>query len=218
MIGERVHVEHGNAFDPRNQPGDERAFFGCVAHAAIERAIRSPVRTPMRKHYCWSTRVGHWLFFRYGKYLSVKARVLETLGRHDAARECAAFLDYWGQSEWGDPNGMLRAVERYLASTPIDYLVCGHSHQAGAVRFPSGTYINTGSWTFDDSTYAIYRDGAVEVRRWPRDTLITDEDYRGVLGPHRDKSFFDWWDCFYRGWFRYDVDAMNRAAAGEPPR
>ncbi|MFC1706027.1 hypothetical protein ACFL59_04285 [Planctomycetota bacterium] len=41
---------------------------------------------------------------------------------------------------------------------------------------------------------------------------------RVILGPHRKRTFFDWWRAFYRGWFRYDVPAMNRAATlGEDP-
>jgi UDP-2,3-diacylglucosamine pyrophosphatase LpxH len=216
MLGDHVRVEHGNAFDARNQSDDEWAFWGCVIHAALERVIGSPVRTPMRKHYCWSTRLGHWLFFRYGQYISLKGRAYEVLSRPEVARDCAAFLDYWGACEWGDPNGMIPRVEAYLSTSPVGTLVCGHSHQPGVVELPGGKYVNSGSWTFDDSTYVAYRDGEVEVRSWPDHRRITDEEYRGALGPHRGKSFFDWWQKFYRGWFRYDVDAMHRAAAGDP--
>ena len=53
---------------------------------------------------------------------------------------------------------------------------------------------------------------ALCVRRWPGGEEIRDEEYRGILGPDRDKSFFDWWQAHYRGWFRYDVQAMERAA------
>ena len=102
-----------------------------------------------------------------------------------------------------------------LQREDIDVLILGHSHAPGEVRLPGGTYVNTGSWTYADSTYVIVDRGIPQARRWPSDVRIRDEEYRGILGPHGDKTFFDWWEAFYRGRFRYDVDGMIRAAHGE---
>jgi len=217
-IGERVLVEHGNAFDARNLPGDRKAFWGARAHATIERVIRSPVRIPMRKHYRWSTRLGHWVFYRYGAYRRAKAIVLRRLGRDEAALRCLEFLDYWGGGEWGDIHALLEPAAGVLAGSGCGVLVWGHAHQAGRVVMPGGVYANTGSWTYADSTYAVIRDGDVTVREWPSQREIGDEEYRGALDRGDDRSFFDWWARFYRGWFRYDVDAMHRAARGDRER
>jgi len=93
-------------------------------------------------------------------------------------------------------------------------LVCGHSHQPGVVAVPGGTYVNTGSWAFEDSTYATYADGRIEVRRWPEQAAIHDEEYRGILGADAGKSFFDWWAAHYRGFLRYDLgEPSERLAA-----
>jgi UDP-2,3-diacylglucosamine pyrophosphatase LpxH len=215
FIGPRIRVEHGNAFDPRNQPGDRLAFWGSRAHAALERVIRSPVRIPMRKHYCWSTRLGHWIFFRYGLYRTGKAGLLRRLGRDTETRRCREFLDYWGQGEWGDIHALLRPAAALLAEGDLDALVCGHSHQAGQLALGGATYVNTGSWTYGDASYCVYRGGGFEVRDWLGGRRIADEEYRGILGAQSDRSFFDWWGEFYRGWLRYDVPAMDRAARGE---
>jgi hypothetical protein len=59
--------------------------------------------------------------------------------------------------------------------------------------------------TYEDSTYAYYDGESFTVHEHVGDRTIGDEEYRGVLGPHRDKSFFDWWDAHYRGWLRYEV-------------
>lgn len=208
-IGDDVLVEHGHVHDPYNQPGDRAAFLASRVHALIERVIRSPVRIPMRKHYCWSTRLGHWLFYRYGLLQRWLAERASARGEHDDAQRRFAFLDYWGRGEWGDSHGLLGAAQSVLESRGARVLVCGHSHQAGQVELAGGTYVNTGHWTFDEATWASYRDGEFTVRRWPDRAVVRDEEYRGVLGPHRGKSFFDWWAAYYRGWFRYDVDAMR---------
>lgn len=214
-IGDRILVAHGNHLDPRNLPGDQGAFWGARAHAALERIIRAPVRIPMRKHYLWSTRLGHWLFYRYGLYRLGKSRIYRALGRLTQAERCLDFLDYWGRGEWGDIHRLLGPAEALLAESLYDTVVLGHAHQAGRIRFPGGVYVNLGSWTHEDATYALYDGRAVRVAEWPSGRIIEDEAYRGILGPHRQKSFFDWWKAFYQGWFRYDVPAMHRAATGE---
>jgi len=207
MIGDRIRVEHGNAYDAHNLPGDRGAFLAARAHAMIEAVIRAPIRIPMRKHYRWSTRLGHWVFYRYGQWQAMLGRIDRALGRGDRAAARLEFLDYWGRGEWGDPHGLLRAAPAALAAADVDVLVCGHSHQPGVVAVPGGTYVNTGSWTFEDSTYASYEDGRFEVRQWPEPRPIGDEHYRGILGDDADKSFFDWWAAHYRGYLRYDLDA-----------
>jgi UDP-2,3-diacylglucosamine pyrophosphatase LpxH len=205
MIGDRIRVEHGNSYDPHNLPGDRGAFLAARAHAMIEKLIRAPIRIPMRKHYRWSTRLGHWMFYRYGQWQAALGRIDRAFGRAERACQRLEFLDYWGRGEWGDPHGLLRAAPAALAAAGVDVLVCGHSHQPGVVAVPGGTYVNTGSWTFEESTYALYEDGRIEVRRWPDRRPIGDEEYRGILGTDADKSFFDWWAAHYRGYLRYDV-------------
>jgi UDP-2,3-diacylglucosamine pyrophosphatase LpxH len=208
-IGDDVIVTHGNIFDPHNLPGDRRAFWGSRIHAMLERAIRSRVRIPMRKHHCWSTRVGHWMFYRYGQLRMGRARMHEVLGDAHRAKRHREFLDYWGRGEWGDNAGLLEAADGFLRTTEARTLVCGHSHQPGVVELDGGTYVNTGSWTYEEATHASYEDGRFVVRDWPSGRTIADEEYRAVLGQHGGKSFFDWWEKFYLGWFRYDLEGMH---------
>lgn len=213
-VGDRVRIEHGNAHDPKNLPGDRAAFWSARLHGAIERTIGAPVRIPMRKHYAWSTRLGHWLFYRWGQAVQGLARLDRARGRTARAEHRLRTLDYWGRGEWGDPHGLLGAARAVLAEAAHDVVVFGHSHQAGRVALPGGTYVNTGTWTFDEATYAMITPDGVEVRTFPEGRLVEDEEYRGVLGPHADRSFFDWWERHYCGLLRYDVDAMHRAARG----
>ena len=217
-IGDRILVEHGNVFDPHCQPGDRAAWWATRLHARLETLISSPIRIPMRKHYCWSTRLGHWVFFHFGLARHLISKLQQRAGWHEAARAAQEFLDYWGRGEWGDMNGLLRAAEYVLSGSDVDVLVCGHSHQPGRVRFDAGEYVNTGSWAFDQATYALYEDGRFSVRQFGENRVFEREEYHGVLGPHRDKSFFDWWDTFYRGWFRYDVDLMHAVCGVEPAK
>jgi len=214
MVGEGIVIEHGNASDPKNLPGDDGAFWGARVHAHIEKVIGSPVRIPMRKHYRWSTRLGHWLFFRYGTHMRHRASVYRVVGLDERARRCVAFLDYWGRGEWGDIHGLLEPARQRLRDTSIETLIWGHAHQAGLLEFDGGTYVNTGSWTYDDTSYVVLDHGRASVHDWRNSATIDDGEYRGVLGPQGDMSFFDWWERYYLGWFRYDVAAMERDAHG----
>lgn len=214
-IGNAIQVEHGHRHDPYCQPSDPKAERMVRFHALLERLVRAPLRIPMRKHYSWSTRIGHWLFYRYGQWQWLKSKCFTQLGLHQRAQACTDFLDYFGRGEWGEMNGKLEAISDDLASASFNTLICGHTHQAGKVRLPGGLYVNSGSWTFEEATFVDVNHGVVDVKAWPSQHSIGDEQYRGALGPHRHKSFFDWWDAFYLGWLRYDVEAMHRAIQGE---
>ncbi len=48
-----------------------------------------------------------------------------------------------------------------------DFVVCAHTHYPEKIEFESGVYINTGDW-FESFTYAVLRDGAIELRKWNR--------------------------------------------------
>lgn len=214
-IGDAIYVEHGHQYDPYCQPDDPKAEFRVRLHALFERVVQAPLRIPMRKHYGWSTRIGHWLFYRYGQWQWLKSQCFRLMGCHRRAQACIDFLDYFGRGEWGEMNVKFQVINDVLATELFDTLICGHSHQAGKVKLPGGLYVNSGSWTFDEAIFVDVNHGAVEVKTWPAQRCISDEQYRGPLGPHRHKSFFDWWEAFYLGWLRYDVEAMHRAIEGE---
>lgn len=215
-IGDKIYIEHGHQYDPYCQPGNTKSDRMVKIHALFERLAGAPLRIPMRKYYGWSTRIGHWLFYRYGQWQWLRAQLFLRWGQPDRAQVCFDFLDYFGRGEWGELNINLQAVHEVLMAAPYEVLICGHSHQAGKVRFPGGLYINSGSWTFDEATFVDLDHGTIEVKSWPSLQCIGDEEYRGILGPHHNKSFFEWWEAFYLGWFCYDVEAMHRAVGGEP--
>ena len=217
-IGGRFLVEHGHGFDPLNRPGNRVGAWGSWVHSQLERLLRSPLRIPMWKHDYWSTRLGHWLLFRYGKLVELQANIYRAAGRNEQADKCFAFLDYWGSGEWGNPFGLVENVETFLRNSPFEAVVCGHSHQPGRVQLDGGIYVNSGSWTFDESSFVEYDHGRFTVKTWPDGRVIEDDEYRGFLGPNRHKGFFDWWNQHYRGWLRYDVDSMKRVAYGKDPR
>ncbi len=215
-IGDEIYVEHGHRHDPYCQPGSRNSDRIVKLHALLERLAGAPLRIPMRRHYGWSTRIGHWLFYRYGQLQWLRAQRFLRRGEQERAQACFDFLDYFGRGEWGELNFNLRKLNEVLAAAPYEVLICGHSHQAGKVRLPGGLYINSGSWTFDEATFVDLDHGAIDVKSWPTLHCIGDEQYRGILGPHHNKSFFAWWEAFYLGWLRYDVEAMHRAVRGEP--
>ena len=66
------------------------------------------------------------------------------------------------------------------------------------------TYVNTGSWTFDSSSYAIWDGSGFEVKDWKTGRVYTDKAYRHLRsGLNAQLTFFDWWTDNYMGWLRF---------------
>ena len=81
----------------------------------------------------------------------------------------------------------------------------GHSHLPGKITFSNGnTYVNTGSWTWDSSQYAVWDGKDVEVRDFDSGQVYTDSTYREIsqrVTHHLD--FLKWWNENYMGWLRF---------------
>jgi hypothetical protein len=73
------------------------------------------------------------------------------------------------------------------------------------------TYINTGSWTFDSSSYAVWDGHSFEVKDWKTGRNYTDRAYRHLRsGLNAQLNFLDWWRTNYLGWFRFRAAEERR--------
>ena len=118
-----------------------------------------------------------------------------------------------------DPSGIFEPIRAELESEdcPYDMIITGHSHLPGNISFPHNKrYVNTGSWTFGSSQYAVWDGKEISVKDWLRGTEYTDQAYRHLLSRrYRHMNIFRWWRENYLGWLRYRVGEKGRVVQPE---
>jgi UDP-2,3-diacylglucosamine pyrophosphatase LpxH len=199
-IGDDILVLHGWQFDPvlRDQVGLKHGW-GTTVHHLVERWAGTWIRIPLGEFYTRTNRLFFWLGHKVWWASRLGARLF---GRDVTAIDEAA--NYWCWGNLGDAMGMFRPVRAMLQSGPWKAIVCGHSHLPGLVPIEGRTYVNTGSWTFASSQYAVWDGSAFRVADWRTGRRYGAELYERMLdGSLYERDFHRWWRDNYLGWFRF---------------
>jgi UDP-2,3-diacylglucosamine pyrophosphatase LpxH len=225
-----------------------RGGHALRAHRFVERMTGQLIRVPFAQYPNPVNCFSHWMFYRVTMAAYLVANALARLGRPDPLRRWAAHHDYWARSQWGDNQALLIPALATLATGRFRVLVTGHSHQAGLVdRFdsrpahrvtgepdlewrtsrercpPTGAlkhrvFCNLGSWTFGRSSYGLWNRGELGLFDWENRKPIGDRAYRIALGSVAIPGMREWWRRYYRGFLRYDLEAIRRDLQPVPPR
>jgi UDP-2,3-diacylglucosamine pyrophosphatase LpxH len=209
-------------------------------HGVLESLSGETIRLPFADHDNLTNRIAHWVFYRHTMAWHLVSQVAAWAGRPGWLRRWAAHHDDWARSQWGDHHAMLIPALASLAAGPEQVFVTGHAHQAGKLdrfqRAPSErvsgepavawrdparrspapqtlsgkTYINFGSLSFGSATYALWRGGAVELWDHASGQEIGDHAYRFALSAPEIPGMREWWSRYYRGFCRYDSEAVRR--------
>ncbi len=230
----------------RRGPLSAAGVWSLRAHNFVEQLTDQHIRLPFSRHDCPANRFAHWAFYRIIMAEHLYARLLSSAGFHRRLKRWAARHDFWSRSQWGDSHALLLPCLNLLATTNLRVLITGHAHQAGVVgRFDSRPservsgqpplpwrspdrrapgpsqlehkiFVNLGSWTFQESTYGLWRGGDLQLRDWQTQRVITDEAYRIPLAAEEIPGMREWWRRYYRGFLRYDTEGLraDRAALG----
>jgi hypothetical protein len=85
----------------------------------------------------------------------------------------------------------------------------------GNVELGNGhRYINTGSWTFNSSQYALWDGQDFQVRDWMTGHTYQDEAYHRLMTHDLSHiSAAEWWRINDMGWLRYRVGEEARLDA-----
>ena len=206
-IGEGILVQHGYEYDPWIGSHLEASHRATVIHHLVERVLKTWVRLPLENFYTRANRLSFWLTHKSALVVAARARVLDALGLKAAAEESRKASRYWAHNQLGDAAGMFENMRAALLAGPYRFLVTGHSHLPGKVRLgPDRSYVNTGSWTFNSSSYAVWDGRDFVVRDWITGRSFGDRSYQPLMeGRFRDMDFLDWWREQYMGWFRFRV-------------
>ena len=205
-IGREILVRHGWQYDPYLSKSLGRGHqWSTTIHHLIERYFGTWLRIPLGEFYTLGNRFVFWL----GHKVYLFAHLWETLqrsigGSTERPDGLKRYFDYWAHGNMGDPMGMFRPAYEHLQEGQWRYIVCGHSHVPGVVPGGKGAYINTGSWTFASSHYALWDGDQFSAHDWLTGREFTHEFYEPLLdGYLYEIGFEQWWTSNYMGLLRF---------------
>lgn len=220
-IGDQILVQHGYEYDPWIGPHLEASHLATQLHHVVERALKTWVRLPLENFYTRTNRLMFWVTHKIALLMYARARIARRLGLSGTADKSEKVLRYWAHNQMGDAAGMFEAIRTALTTGPYRYLVTGHSHLPGQVRLaPDRTYVNTGSWTFNSTTYAVWDGKDFVVKDWLTGRVFDDRAYRRLVDrSFRHMHYLDWWREQYLGWgrFRCAVEAWHPSVQAATP-
>jgi len=203
-VGDRVLITHGHEHDPYIGVHLDDSDVATRIHHLLERYLDTWLRLPLAEFYTVPNRALFWLTHQLA-LLTVGTRgALQQIGIEGFGQGFLDHLDYWARGNMGDPMCMIRSVMQRLSDGPWPWLVCGHSHLPCLIPYGAGGYVNTGSWTFASSQYAVWDGHGFTVRDWISGRTYDDALYRPVLsGVLDEKDYWQWWRENYMGWLRF---------------
>lgn len=208
-VGDDLLVTHGHQFD-LNWGAGEHPWMVDV-HTFLETVFALPIRQPFRDYDNPLNRVVHRLFFFYTQALRYEGLLWKALGRPDKHAHWRRVDNFWARGQWGDLGCIFEAAAAWLlVHAPQRGVLVGHSHQPGVVTLGDRTYANAGSWALEHANVAIVEDGAPRVIEATTGREWRDERYRMLTSGAELPDMAGWFRRYYRGWFRYDVDAIRR--------
>lgn len=217
-VGDRILVQHGYQYDPLIGADIESSHFNTSVHHFLERYLDTWIRIPLRDFYNLPNRAIFWIAHKIGLWSILHDAVRRRFSLPPRQSSIAKQLNYWSRSNMGDSMCMFEPVMARLREDRWQYIVCGHSHLPGIVTWKDRAYINTGSWTFAASQYAVWRDGAFTVQDWITGAQYGDENYRAIAeGALEGSDFWSWWRENYMGYlrFREGMEAQGRIRSWE---
>ncbi len=212
-VGEELCIAHGHQFDLNWGRGGEPWMVHL--HTWLETLFQRPIRQPYRDHDNPLNAVVHRLFFFYTQALRLEGLARRALGRPERYAHWQRVDNFWARGQWGDLSCIFECAAAYLTSdTPWGTLLLGHSHAPGVVAVGDRRYANAGSWALEQSTICRVEDGAPTVRDWRSGRVIADEPYRALVSGQTLPDMAGWFRRYYRGFFRYDLEAIRRDFPG----
>lgn len=216
-IGDQVLVRHGYEYDPYIGPYLEQSHVATRIHHLIERVGETWLRLPLENFYNPANRLAWWTAHKAVVAGQGLGWVAERLGYPQLGRNLEATWRFWTQSQLGDSQCIFEHVREACLTGPFPWVVTGHSHLPGVVRFsPERAYANTGSWTFNSAQYAYWDGKDIVVRDWITGRTYDDRAYRPLIeGRYRHMSFMEWWRENYLGWFRFRAGHERRVPSAD---
>jgi UDP-2,3-diacylglucosamine hydrolase len=221
IIGEKIKVVHGYEYDPFIGENLNKAHIATTFHHLVERLLDTWIRPPIENFYTFEGRLAMWCFHKLALAVRTKNRIFDKIGLGKFKGRTAEYLQYWAMNQIADPSGIFEPIRADLEAEDgaYDMIISGHSHLPGNVLLPNGKrYVNTGSWTFGSSQYAIWDGKEIQVFDWLKGIEYTDQAYQHLMNRrYRHMDIFRWWRENYMGWLRYRVGEKGRVVQPQKP-
>jgi UDP-2,3-diacylglucosamine pyrophosphatase LpxH len=203
-IEQRFLVTHGYEYDPYIGSDLEGSHLATKIHHLLERYLNTWIRVPLGEFYTFPNRLLYWTVHKYASMVRLSSFIGKRFGLHGIGRKQLEHLDYWARTQMGDPMCMFNPIMKRLQEDKWEAIVCGHSHLPGRIEKGGRLYINTGSWTFASSHYALWQNDRFSVQDWLTGREFTDHFYRPIIsGAIDEKDFWQWWRENYMGFLRF---------------
>lgn len=204
-VGDTILVQHGYQYDPYIGPHLEGSHVATKVHHLLERYLNTWLRIPLGEFYTVGNRAMFWVVHKLAVLLFAWGWMMRLIGFPRSLAHIETQLNYWARSNMGDPMCIFAPIRHRLLDDRWPFVLCGHSHLPGYVRFRHDrAYVNTGSWSFASSHYVTWDGEDFVVRDWITGRQFRDEFYAPVLdGTLDEKDFWQWWRENYMGFFRF---------------
>ena len=218
VVGDRMLVQHGVEFDSYISKRFAKSEFIVRLLNIYERTFRTWVRVPLVDYYTRSNRLAHYLYYHLVRLQRRRIRWLRWRGLAGKAREIEESIDFWTQTELGDPMSITKPALERLRSDRFEIIVCGHSHLPGIVELEGGRrYVNIGSWTFRNAQYGVWDGENLVVRDWLTGRVYADENYRPIFEGVTDLTYEEWFAGQYMGYGRFRCGEDRVQTGVRPP-
>ncbi len=210
-LGDDIVIQHGHQFDPFIGADVKKSGTFTRVHHAIERRFGVWLRIPLHDFYTLPNRFTFWLGYRLWRVVALRNKIYRTIGLKKRADRSQHYMDYWVQSESGDPMTLTFPALKFGADSGARAVVCGHSHMPGNFVRDGVRYVNTGSWTFQQAQVTRIENGEFQVQDRLSKRVYTDALYHTVLsGDLHGLNFERWWRNQYLGWLRFRKGELHR--------
>lgn len=211
-LDDKILVQHGYEYDPFIGPNLEQTHLATQIHHLFERVLNTWIRLPLENFYNFENRLAFWFFHKLALGIDVRDKIFNKMGKPQWCGKTADYIQYWAMNQIANPAGIFYHAKSFLEQSEYQYLLTGHSHLPGHIKFDNGkVYINTGSWTFNSAQYALWDGHDFTVKDHITGATYTDRAYQPLI-EHRYEhmNFLSWWRENYLGWLRYRVGESGR--------
>ncbi len=218
VIGDKMLVQHGFEYDTYISKHFGESDIWVRLLNIYERTFKTWVRVPLSDYYTLSNRLMHYLFYYAVKLQRLRTRLLRMRGKQDAAARIEHTIDFWTQTELGDPMTITQPALEQLRKDRFQTIVCGHSHLPGVIELDGERrYINLGSWTFKNAQYGVWDGETFVLRDWITGRVFGDENYRPIFEGVTDMTYEEWFHSQYMGYLRFRCGEEPQRTGVRPP-
>jgi len=220
IVDGHILAVHGWEFDTYVGRNFEQSHFLTRMMNLYERAFRTWIRLPLSQYYTRSNRFVHWLFSWLARGNAVLRKAGARWGRPELGRGLQEWIAFWTRAELGDPMGISGPAMEAVRNHPeLDLIICGHSHVPGNVPLAGdNTFVNLGSWSFGNSQYGWWDGEEFRLRDWITGRSIGAENYRPILEGWADRTYLEWFEDEYLGYFKFRCgeEALRKGVRPRP--